>query len=54
MLFTSPPLPFQVLNSLVMPFFPGEVKTAIMSTPAGTRSILDAAMAGLLQVNPKP
>jgi hypothetical protein len=50
MLFASPPLSFQVLNSLIMPYFPGEVKTAIMSTPAGTRTILDAAMAGLLQV----
>jgi hypothetical protein len=35
-----------------MPFFPGEVKQAIMSTPAGVRSILDAAVSGLLQVRP--
>jgi hypothetical protein len=55
----SPPLAFltkslQVLNSLIMPFFSAEVKHAVMSTPAGTRSILDAAVSGLLQVRLAP
>jgi hypothetical protein len=55
----SPPLAsltklLQVLNSLIMPFFSAEVKHAVMSTPAGTRSILDAAVSGLLQVRLAP
>jgi hypothetical protein len=44
----------QVLNSLIMPYFSSDVKHAIMSTPAGARSILDAAVSGLLQARLYP